>query len=169
MTGWPKASPRYAEYVRKLKACGHWYFAGLSRGEHDAILRHRRTGRTVSYPSHDGGNEYNGARNFAAQAGQICGCTFVEHRGRKRSRKVDRSPRFITTRETQKSREVGERFDQLRARYIELIDDARDNLDDLGPVREALRIERELRQSYQPCPTGGRWISELVDEATRPT
>lgn len=77
-------SKRYAEYVRKI-TCGEWRPDGL-RGNDKAVLRHT-SGATVAYGLHDGGNEWNGPRNFAAEVQRICGCQLIEPRGRKRSRK----------------------------------------------------------------------------------
>ena len=85
MTTWPKPSPRFAEYVRKVKACGHWQHTETRADR--AILRYVTSGQTIAYSLHDGGNEKNGARNFAAEAQATCGCKFVEARNRKPSRK----------------------------------------------------------------------------------
>ena len=82
-------SARFRPYVAKLLACGHWAIPNQRIINGDcAILIHKKTGATVAYGLHDGGNDINGPRNFAALAGQICGCAFIEPRGRKRSRKA---------------------------------------------------------------------------------
>lgn len=80
-----KPSKRYAEYVRKIK-CDEWAEAGVS-GNDKGILRHIATGVTVAYGLHDGGNDWNGPRNFASEVQRICGCQLIEARGRKASRK----------------------------------------------------------------------------------
>lgn len=87
-----KPSPRFAEYVRKI-TCDHWETAGVSNNDR-AVLRHKATGQTVSYALHDGGNDRNGGRNFAADVQRICGCRLLEVRGRKRSRKAVRPSGF---------------------------------------------------------------------------
>lgn len=80
-----KPSPRYSEYARKIK-CDEWECAGKT-GDDKAVLRHTRTGVTVAYGLHDGGNDWNGPRNFAAAVQAACGCRLIEPRGRKKSRK----------------------------------------------------------------------------------
>lgn len=79
-------SRRFRPYVKKVMACGHWEDAEDCTGNDKAILRHVVTGLTVAYHLHDGGNDQNAPRNFAADAGAICGCSFIEHRNRRRSR-----------------------------------------------------------------------------------
>jgi len=90
-------SKRFGEYVRKLMACGHWDDAERSDGDHVAWIRHKATGLELSYQLHDGGNDTNSPRNMARAAQDICGCKFIEARGRKRSRKrieqYERTPR----------------------------------------------------------------------------
>lgn len=78
----PKPSPRFKEYVQKILACGHWRSGGPN-GSHGGLLIHSGTGETIVYQTHDGGNDLNSARNFAADAGKRCGCQFVEHRRRR--------------------------------------------------------------------------------------
>lgn len=80
----PRPSRRYAEYVRKI-ACHEWTVVGLVGGD-KVVLRHT-SGATAAYGTHDGGNEWNGPRNFAADVQKACGCKLIEPRGRKRSRK----------------------------------------------------------------------------------
>lgn len=81
----PKPSKRFSCYVRKI-TCGEWEALGPSgAGGHSAILRHT-SGATVSYALHDGGNDLNAPRNFAAEVQRICGCKLIEPRGRKRGR-----------------------------------------------------------------------------------
>lgn len=81
-----KPSKRYAEYVRKI-TCDEWDEAGTT-GNDKGVLRHKATGATVAYCLHDGGNDWNGPRNFAAEVQRICGCRLIEARGRKTSRKA---------------------------------------------------------------------------------
>ena len=92
MTPWPKPSQRAAEYVRKVKACGHWTHVDTKRD--GAVLRHDTTGVTVVYSLHDGGNDLNGAHNFATAAQNACGCRFIESRNRKPSRKQWRGAKY---------------------------------------------------------------------------
>lgn len=83
-------SKRFGEYVRKLMACGHWEDAERADGDHVAWVRHKATGKELNYQLHDGGNDTNSPRNMARAAQDICGCKFIEVRGRKRSRKAVR-------------------------------------------------------------------------------
>src|SRR5690606_40444553 len=91
-------SKRYAKYVKAAMACGHWRDGAKVTGNDKALLVHIRTGKTVAYGLHDGGSDWNGARNFAKEAGDICGCLFVQPRGRKRSRKADQRTDFDPSR-----------------------------------------------------------------------
>lgn len=86
-----RPSPRFAEYVRKVMACGHWEDAELVEGNHIAFMQHIDSGARIAYQIH-GGNEPNAARNMARDAERICGCRFLEHRGRKKSRKAIDNP-----------------------------------------------------------------------------
>jgi|GEM_PF-5058289 len=83
-----KPSARYAAYVRKILACGHWADGEQLVGNHNAILIHQSSGQTISYSLHDGGNDINSARRMARDAEQLCACSFLEARGRKKSRKA---------------------------------------------------------------------------------
>lgn len=94
-----KPSKRYAEYVRKI-TCSDWEYVGTKGGD-KAVLRHVPTGETVAYCLHDGGNDYNGPRNFAAQVQRICGCRMIEARGRKKSRKAVKQERIASKYEDQ--------------------------------------------------------------------
>lgn len=93
-----KPSKRFAEYVAKIMSCGHWEDAGDLRGSHIALLRHIKSGTTVTYQLHDGGNDHNSPRNMASDAQAVCGCVFIEPRGRKRSRKAVQSSGFDPSR-----------------------------------------------------------------------
>ena len=143
MSNWPKPSPRFAEYVRKMSACGHWTFTGKT-GTDKAILEH--DGVTVAYQLHDGGNDWNGPRNFAAEAQRICGCRLIEHRGRKRSRKNFRDVDDQVEAQRKRYRAEAERrhtetrWVNLRTRFLE----ARER-GDRAVAADALRgIQAEL-------------------------
>lgn len=152
----PKPSPRFAEYVRKIK-CGEWESLG-PLGSDKGALRHTHTGQTVAYNTHDGGNEWNGARNFALTVQRICGCRLIEPRGRKRSRKAFR-PSGFRVETSRPNPAVSARITELDERHAEL----RKRWDDLtaNPTREnalaarqllaeASGIEDELEALYQP-------------------
>lgn len=145
MSDWPKPSSRYAEYVRKLAACGHWTFTGITGGD-KAVLRHGR--ESVAYGMHDGGNERNGPRNFAAAAQRACGCTFIQPRGRKRSRKTfrDRDPQVEAQRRRYRDAEERDRkvrsWVEMRGRFLEAQERG-----DVPAARAALRsISKELAE-----------------------
>lgn len=107
-----KPSPRYAEYVRKI-TCGDWEPAGI-KGNDRGVLLHTKTGATVSYGLHDGGNALSGPRNFAADVQRICGCPLVEPRGRKRSRKnpARADPAFEAARQRHHDQYLAEKTDE---------------------------------------------------------
>lgn len=87
----PKPSRRFSEYVRKI-SCDEW--TSLGKGRDDVGVLQHESGVTVAYGLHDGGNDINGPRNFAAEVQRICGCHLIEARGRKRSRKADQTSGF---------------------------------------------------------------------------
>lgn len=89
-----RPSSRFREYVKKVMACGHWADGEQAIGGDKAVLIHSSTGKTIAYQLHDGGNDWNSARNFATEAGAICGCSFVENRNRRRSRKAPETTDF---------------------------------------------------------------------------
>jgi len=156
---WPKPSSRYREYVDKVRACGHWEFSHID-GKNHAVLTHAPTGQAVSYAMHDGGSEWNSPRNFASQAGRVCGCSFVEARGRKRSRKAPQlsgySPRK-TASEREAAEEIDALYDQLshlRGRFEDCA--ARKSRDDAQAARRLLErmaeVEGRLVALHQPLP-----------------
>jgi hypothetical protein len=81
----PKPSRRYAEYTRKI-ACDEWVVIGAT-GNDKVVIQHRPSGATAAYCLHDGGNDWNGPRNFALDVQRACGCQLIQPRGRKKSRK----------------------------------------------------------------------------------
>ncbi len=90
-----RPSARFRPYVVAALRCGHWEAVDklIDHGAH-SLLRHKGSGKTITYGLHDGGNEWNGARNMAKALGDICGCSFIENRNRKRSRKKDQVSGF---------------------------------------------------------------------------
>lgn len=113
-----RPSPRFRPYVEKVMSCGHWLDTGRVVSGDCAVLIHETTGHTIAYGLHDGGNDYNGARNFAAEAQAVCGCTFLQPRNRRRSRKVF-------------TRDIAEREDEMRkqARITWLLNRQREHLE----------------------------------------
>lgn len=98
-----KPSTRAAGYVRAALKCGHWEDAE-QKNSHEAFLRHIESGVLIGYPMHDGGSDYNSARNSANAMSALCGCKFVEARGRKRSRKADQHTDFDVTQAVREQR-----------------------------------------------------------------
>lgn len=173
---WPKPATRYAEYVRKVKACGHWEY-DKSTGRDKAVLRHK-SGATVAYNLHDGGNDWNGARNFAAEAGRACGCKFIESRGRKKSRKKIETSGFSLDAATREQRTFhaarGEDIERHTAERDRLVEEMRDaarsgKRERICGIRDSLRRVREIEadlsekfhQHIEPFD-----VNELAQEAT---
>lgn len=160
MSDWPKPSSRYAEYVRKLAACGHWEFTGITGGD-KAVLSHGR--ESVAYGMHDGGNDRNGPRNFAAAAQRACGCTFIQPRGRKRSRKAIEVSGFNPS--TSYSNPTQAEVDRLISEWrcldgqieeFEALGESasRSQVNDaLGVIRRRMEVEANLADLHQPMPT----------------
>lgn len=156
---WPKPSSRYREYVDKVRACGHWEFSHID-GKSHAVITHTATNQTAAYALHDGGSERNAPRNFATQAGRVCGCSFVEARGRKRSRKAPQlsgySPRkSLTERET--AEEVDALQDELadlRGRFERCL--AKKSRNDVLTARRLQgrmsEVKERLADLHQPIP-----------------
>lgn len=155
-----KPSKRYSEYVPAILSCGHWEETGtLSKHSH-AVIRHTATGATSAYATHDGGNDYNAARNFAADCGRVCGCDFVEHRNRRRSRKADQvtgftvptgsaEPEFIT-KLWERHRTILEGLHSMAATGV------RPNIRKARREAKALgEVERRLHDAFQAPPEGG--------------
>jgi hypothetical protein len=152
-----RPSKRYRPFVQALLSCGHWRIPDVKGNGHQAPIEHIGTGRRLWYETHDGGNDINSARNFASAAGKICGCTFVQPRQRKRSRKAFRGsgfengPRFVT---------FGcRRIDDLMARHDEIVEDLR-RLGDTAPAGHKFNLARELgeirdslEENYQVPPS----------------
>jgi hypothetical protein len=149
-----KPSRRYAEYVRRI-VCDEWTPAGSTGGD-KALLVHV-SGVTVAYCLHDGGNDWNGPRNFALEVQKTCGCQLIEARGRKKSRKAVKPSGFDPARVIPSSER--ERIESLRARHAEqrveweaLV--ANPTRDGAQRARELLaeirQVEDELTCLYQP-------------------
>lgn len=150
-----KPSSRFAEYIRKI-ACDQWECAGAS-GNDKAILRHRETGQTVAYNLHDGGNDWNGPRNFALDVQRLCGCQLIEPRGRKKSRKSVR-PSGFTLSAAPAVPAVGE-IDELNAKHeaqreewLALIREGGRNAASRARVllQDVAVTEKRLRALHQP-------------------
>lgn len=134
----PKPSTRYSQYVR-LIICDEWESLGR-RGNDKGVLRHKVTGKTVAYNLHDGGNDWNGPRNFAAEVQRECGCRLIEARGRKRSRKaVPTSDEEVEVARRKHLEEHGERLDQ-EARRREMA----------RRTAASLRRERDIADLMRP-------------------
>lgn len=161
MTAWPKPSGRFWEYVRKVKSCGHWECDGR-KGSDVAVIRHVASGATLAYQLHDGGNDLNSARNFAASAQQVCGCKFVEQRSRKRSRKAPELTGFSPT--SSFSNPTQATVDRLNAQWrgldeqvavFEALGSAatRSQINEaLAVIRRRMQVEQKLRDLHQPTP-----------------
>lgn len=127
-----KPASRAAQYVRAAMKCGHWEDAERA-DHHQAFLRHIATGEEIGYPRHDGGNDLNAARNAAAAMGALCGCVFVQPRGRKRSRKPvsmydPKSPSAIKARQAVERERAAE---DERRRVLELVEARERELSDI--------------------------------------
>lgn len=161
-----KPSKRYAQYVPSVLACGHWEETGeLSKHSH-AIIRHTATGATTAYATHDGGNEYNGARNFAQDCGRVCGCEFVEHRNRRRSRKADQVSGFVMPVESTEPEWISELWDRHHTLHENLqtmaAQPGRPNIKQARKLAKALhQIERKLHNAFQAPPEGGWKVIEI--------
>ncbi len=157
-----RPSTRFASVVRAMRRCGHWEITGRTNA-HAAEIRHAESGESLWFAIHDGGNDVNAVRNFASDAGRICGCTFVEPRGRKAGR---RSPHAagggfrMPSRPgpSPAQRDIDTLLDQ-RASLIEEIDTlprTRHGAQSAMPlVQQLAHIERDLRNRHCPEPPGG--------------
>jgi hypothetical protein len=153
-------STRYRPYVQAALRCGHWEpLARTVDGGGHALLRHKETGVTVTYALHDGGNEWNGARNMAKALQDACGCQFIEPRNRKRSRKkIETSgfdPALAACQNAAWSREV----DGLREQHATLTDEIKalavsGNRTAVAEARDlvaqVLKVEQRLAELHQP-------------------
>lgn len=146
----PKPSRRFSEYVRKI-ACDEWESGFDPIGNDKGILRHRATGQTVAYNLHDGGNDWNGPRNFAAAVQRICGCPLIEARGRKHSRKnfLAEDPREAAKREKYAA-EHAERLEQRERDRIAALEAERRQQEAAARARASQEREREIQQLMRP-------------------
>lgn len=140
-----------------MLACGHWKQTGAATN-HTAEIQHTTTGQSLWYQTHDGGNEWNAARNFAAEAQALCGCKFIEPRGRKRSRKAIRGTGFnLNDAVADNARWDGPvadarpRIEEIDAQVVQL-DPHRDRDQALALLRERERLAAVLEAGYQPVP-----------------
>lgn len=158
---WPTPGPRHAEYVRKIAKCGHWEFVKTTGGD-KAVLAHRASGQTIAYGLHDGGNDYNSARNFATEAQRICGCRFIESRGRKRSRKKIETSGY-QPRKTQSELDRSIEIDALLAEFADvdsrlysyrvMPNRGRSDAAEAAPLAARLiEIEQRLAALHHPAP-----------------
>ena len=162
-------SPRYAEYVKAVLSCGHWEPTGRMISKSHPEIIHVKSGQTLTYQIHDGGSDQNSPRNFAASAQRICGCKFVQSRGRKRSRKKVEGSGFSMPSSGQTPAWVDKAWHKYDALVAQLQDlQARG---DRSAIQEAVEVAREiasteraLRGAYQPPPDGG-WLIELEVDA----
>lgn len=159
-------SKRYYEYVKAVLACGHWEETGRLVKSSHAEIRHIATGAKNAYGTHDGGSEYNGPRNFATQCGRVCGCEFVQHRNRRKSRKADQLSGFVMPVESSEP----EWITKLWQRRTSLLDDLLAMANEPGrpDVRRARRlaealgeVERKLHNGFQAPPEGGWKVIEI--------
>lgn len=156
----PRPSARYRPFVQKLLACGHWRMTNRTTdGGAKGVLEHVDSAATVCFATSDNGHEWNNARNMAHDAERICGCSFVEHRNRRRSRKAPERSGFSL--EGTRRNDTGE--DARRARHGDLLGAQQATITTLermvadGATREAgqvalrLRdIEERLAETYLP-------------------
>lgn len=153
-----KPSKRYAEYVRLIK-CDRWVADDKAVGNDKAILRCVLNGATVAYGLHDGGNEWNGPRNFAAEVQKACGCQIVEHRGRKKSRKaikpsgfqLTKAPSCATSGEIER---LTAQHDAQRGEWVELV---------ANPSRNAASRARDLMAEIEATETRLRALHQPVE------
>lgn len=158
-------SKRFYEYVTAVLACGHWEETGRLVKHSHAEIRNIQTGETTVYSTHDGGNDYNGPRNFATWCGRACGCEFVQHRNRRRSRKANQVSGFTMPTESSEP----EFISKLWERHNAILDDLhfaakkpRPNIQDARRKIYALKeIERRLHNAFQAPPDGGWKVIEI--------
>lgn len=148
-------SKRYAEVLSKI-TCDHWVCEG--RNDHQAFIRCILNGVRLSYGTHDGGNEWNSARNFAADMEKACGCRLIDHRNRRRSRKAFR-PSGYTPRKSQTEREISDEITVLVAEWDAIEDiferavmDGERPDDALGMAIRRQQIAARLEELYKPIP-----------------
>lgn len=145
----PKPSRRYGEYLRKL-ACDEWESLG-PRGSDKGVLAHKPTGATVAYNLHDGGNDWNGPRNFALEIQRVCGCVLIEPRGRKRSRKsVTAADAQVEAARAKHLAEHGERLEHEAAARAEANDLEQRRAAAAARAAESARRERDIASLMRP-------------------
>lgn len=154
-----KPSARFSEYVTKMRRCGHWEETGAVTS-HTGEIRHIDSGQSLWFHTHDGGNEMNAARNFAAEASQLCGCRFIEPRGRKKSRKAAELSGFSLDSAVRANAQWGGRVSEASERIEEidtlikrgLLDPIRDRARLLSLLRERGSLAEVVEGGYQPVP-----------------
>lgn len=151
-----KPSRRYAEYVYAVLSCGHWEETGRVVKHSHAEIRHIETGETTTYGMHDGGNDRNGPRNFASLCGRICGCRFVQPRGRKASRRKAATTGFRI--DSPVNEGARSRIEFLLGLHQSLIESMR-RMDPVADDRKLRRLSArlnevrgELENRHQPLP-----------------
>lgn len=159
----PRPSPRYRPFVSAMLACGHWEQTDRTYdGGARAILRHKASGRTISYATHDTGNDSNGARNMAHDAGRICGCTFIQHRSRKRSRKAPQRSGF----NLYDSRDTSEHEQRRLDRHAELVAAQLRTVERIEQLRQ--QASREASQQARDTVRRLRHIEQLLEQTHLP-
>lgn len=158
-------SKRYAEVLRKV-TCDHWV-PEERRNSHQAWLVCVLNGVRLSYGTHDGGNEWNSARNFAADMEKACGCKLIDHRNRRRSRKAFR-PSGYTPKKSSNECEIAEEIEALIAEWdaIEALFESAvmsgERPDDaLGMALRRQQIAARLEELYKPVPASKFPLAEL--------
>lgn len=150
-------SKRFSEYVTKMRRCGHWEETGAF-SDHGAEIRHINSGESLWFHMHDGGNEINSSRNFATAASRLCGCKFIEPRGRKKSRKAVQSSGFNLDSAARANAQQGGRVSEVLERIWEVdihlmtLNPIRDRNKVLILLRERLTLAKILEDGYQPVP-----------------
>lgn len=152
-----KPSKRWRPIVQAALKCGHWEAVGQTTdGGSSGLLRHIATGRTVTYALHDGGNDYNGCRNGAKLMQSICGCQFIEPRGRKRSRKPVGPSGFTL----EKAKREHDQFIQSWSERVDALYDER--AEEIAAVAEL--AYRETRAAIRGIPKHLRRIKAIERE-----
>lgn len=152
-----RPSKRYAEYIRRIK-CDHWVADDKPVGNDKAVLRCVLNDATAAYGLHDGGNDWNGPRNFAADIQKGCGCQIIESRGRKKSRKAIRPSGFSVASAHSPSPTSTEvealmsQHDELRREFSELLKRGDRSAAERarGVLHEASVVANRLRALHQP-------------------
>lgn len=146
----------FRSLVKKMMACGHWRDGERVVGDHAALIEHIASGKSLAYGLH-AGNDRNGPRNLGTQAEKMCGCVFVDPRGRKQSRKAFRGSGFNLDAAARDRRASGQSQPwsagestpaQLRIERANLVAQL-DAMPNAGPntrqLQRILAIDRQLR------------------------